>query len=48
MFLRNRNNYYLNNNFHLIEGCTNASGQYDSTYTVDEQNLLPSDNVNSV
>jgi hypothetical protein len=48
MLLLNRNDYYLNNKFHLIDGGTSFHAQHHSTDTVHEQNFIPPENPFSV
>ncbi len=45
MFLLNKNFYYLNNEFDIIEGNTSFSRQHHSTNTLDEQHIIPPDYV---
>jgi hypothetical protein len=45
MFLFNKNYYYLNNEFYLIEGSTSFSRQHHSTNTLDEQHTIPPDYI---
>jgi hypothetical protein len=47
MFLLNRNDYYLNNKYHLIDFITSFSGQHHSSNTLDEQYVISSENVHA-